>query len=539
MHAKTVTKPWIPALKEKIITDYIAEIEDVGKIEEYDPKVQIGVVDIPEEQKQEVYVHDFFSDGNMAVFASSGYGKSTILTNMALTMASKNSPELLNFYLMDYGNSALVPLRKLPHTADYITLDDAEKRNKLTGIMVDEIKKRKTLFAKQGAINFKMYNQMATKKLPMIVILVDNYDAVKELGLEYENFIASISRDGVGLGIYMVMTASRAGAIKYSIINNFKHKIALYLYESSDMTAVVGRTKYKLPEIKGRAFIKQNDVNVMQCYLPVPFVDDISYIKELSAVVERISTGNTAPRAKCIPILPESVTLDLLSVLPEASHKVAIGLDCQSVETVYIDLSIKQFIVGGAQSGKTNVLRCIIDQLSEKDNIFVFDSRAGDLLSYKEKVTYYSSVDELSMLMNDISALSRTRAEMYESSPKDVSTVEFFKTLPTQLVIIEDVENFILSAKGKEREFADLFRIARDVGIGVVFSCVPGKLRGFDDLTRFFKDVDSGIVLGRPTEQTYFAIRPDRTFVPKPEIGFLVERGKVSKMMILNSEEII
>jgi len=371
----------------------------------------------------------------------------------------------------------------------------------------------------------------------MIVILVDNYDAVKELGLEYENFIASTSRDGVGLGIYMVMTASRAGAIKYSIINNFKHKIAMYLYESSDVTAVVGRTKYKLPEVKGRAFVKMNDVNIMQCYLPVEYEDDISYIKSITAIVERIASGNTAPKAKCIPILPETVTPDLLTVLPESSQKIAIGLDCLNVETVYLDLTIKQFIVGNAQTGKTNVMKCIIEQLSDNVVKYVFDSKAGDLLAYKDKVKYYSATDPLANLMQELASSVTARNAMYEMSSKDVSAVEFYKQLDANILLIEDVENFILAAKGKEREFSDILRMARDVGIGVVFTCVPGKLRGFDDLTRFFKDVDSGIVLGRPTDQTYFNIRADRTFVPKTEIGFLVERGRVDKIMILNSEE--
>ena len=224
-------------------------------------------------------------------------------------------------------------------------------------------------------------------------------------------------------------------------------------------------------------------------------------------------------------------------MLPPESHKIAIGLDCQNVDTVYIDLTIKQFIVGGAQTGKSNVLKCIIDQLPESAGKFVFDSRAGDLLSYKDKVKYYSSVEDLSAMILDLGAVVTFRTGLYEASPKDMSAVEFYRGLDNQVVIIEDVENFILCAKGKERELTDLLRTARDVGIGVVFSCVPGKLRGFDDLTRFFKDVDSGIVLGRPTDQTYFSIRPDRTFVPKIDIGFSIERGRVNKMMLLNSEE--
>lgn len=533
-----VTKPWIPSLPEKLISSYIQNIPDVGAIKDYNPSVQIGVVDIPEEQRQDVYVHDFFRDGNMAVYASSGYGKSTVLTTVALTLASSNSPELLNFYLMDYGNSALVPLRKLPHTADYLTLDDSEKREKLTSILLEEIKLRKSLFARQGAINFKMYNQLAAKKIPMIVILIDNYDAVKELGLDYEGFIATLSRDGVGLGIYTVITASRAGVVKYSIINNFKHKIAMYLYDNTDVLSLVGRTKYKLPEIKGRAFVKQNDVNTMQCFLPVKYEDDISYIKSIASLVERISSGNTAPGAKCIPVLPEYVMPEMLAKLPDSTHKVAIGLDCQSVETVYIDLSIKQFIVGGAQTGKTNVLKTIIKQLPANSGKYVFDSRAGDLLSMKDKADYYSGTEDLTDFTDKLNAIVSQRKEMYEASAKEVSSVEFYRSLDTHVIIIEDVENFILMAKGREQELAEVFRYCRDVGIGVVFSCVPGKLRGFDELTRFFKDVDSGIVLGRPTDQTYFAIRPDRNYVSKAELGFCVERSRVNNIMIVNNESL-
>ncbi len=531
-----VTKPWIPSLPEMLITSYILDLPDVGQIKEYNPAVQIGLVDIPEEQRQDVYVHDFFKDGNIAVYASSGYGKSTVLTNIALTMASSNSPELLNFYLMDYGNSALVALKKLPHTADYLTLDDTEKRDKLTAILLEEIKLRKSLFARQGAVNFKMYNQMADKKLPMILILIDNYDAVKELGLDYEGFISTLSRDGVGLGIYTVLTASRAGVVKYSIINNFKHKIAMYLYDNADVFSIVGRTQYKLPDVKGRAFVKQKDINTMQCFLPAKYVDDISYMQSISSLVDRISKGNTAPRAKCIPVLPEYVIPEMLVKLPDSAHKIAIGLDCQSVETLYIDLAIKQFIVGGAQTGKSNVLKTVIRQLPEKSGKYVFDSRAGDLLALKDKVDYYSASEDLTRFISTLNTVISQRKDMYESSSKEVSSAEFYRTLDTQVIIIEDVENFILMSKGREQELSEVFRYCRDVGIGVVFSCVPGKLRGFDELTRFFKDVDSGIVLGKPADQTYFAIRPDRNYLPKEELGFLVERGRVNNIMLVNSE---
>ena len=89
-------------------------------------KVEIGLIDIPEEQCQQEYVIDLVKDGNIAFFAAPGYGKSMFLTTVLLSLALKNSVELLNFYICDFGNSALIPLNRVPHTADYISMDDSE-----------------------------------------------------------------------------------------------------------------------------------------------------------------------------------------------------------------------------------------------------------------------------------------------------------------------------------------------------------------------------------------------------------------------------
>lgn len=57
--------------------------------------------------------------------------------------------------------------------------------------------------------NFEVYNQVAEKTLKAIVIAIDNYDVVKELGYEAEEFFQKLSRDGTGLGIYMATTATQ------------------------------------------------------------------------------------------------------------------------------------------------------------------------------------------------------------------------------------------------------------------------------------------------------------------------------------------
>lgn len=62
---------------------------------------------------------------------------------------------------------------------------------------------------------------MKCPKTPLkaIAILIDNYDAVREMGYETENYFTKLSRDGTGLGIYIIMAASRTSAVRAATMN--------------------------------------------------------------------------------------------------------------------------------------------------------------------------------------------------------------------------------------------------------------------------------------------------------------------------------
>lgn len=529
-----VIRPWLPPLSESIVNEEIIVADDIGSIDNIKPDVALGLVDIPDLQLQEKYIHDFYNDGNMAVFASSGFGKSTLITNMALSLACCNSPRLLYFYILDFGNSALIPLKKLPHTADYLTFDDEEKRNKLVTILTSEIKSRKSKFAKSGAINFKMYNQVASEKLPMMIIVIDNYDAIKELGMEFESFIASLSRDGVGLGIYTVIAANRAGAVRYSVLNSFKHKICMYMYDSMDSMTLIGRSKYQLPEVKGRALIKETDINVMQCFVPVESVDDIDYINKINAIVDEINSRNTAPKAKGIPVLPEIVQPSDLKKISGDGQRVGIGLESESVETVYINVGIRQLIVGGPKTGKTMALKAIISQLSEAASVYVFDSASCDLMELSGKYHYYSSPADAERFIQDLTGENERRKQLYDMQGKGYRREDFFRSLPPAVLLIDDVDHFISCFQGNEKAIGALLRDFELAGIGVVYTTIPNKLRGFEDMTKVLKEVDSGIVLGKPSEQMFLPVPNDRTFQPQITMGYLVEHGSACKVKLLS-----
>ena len=109
--------------------------------------------------------------------------------------------------------------------------DDTEKLTKFIKIITEEMSTRKKKFAHSMAQNISVYNESARNEakkynednglnpksqgykkpdtLSVILIAIDNYDALKELGDDMEMFVQKLARDGASLGIYIATTMTR------------------------------------------------------------------------------------------------------------------------------------------------------------------------------------------------------------------------------------------------------------------------------------------------------------------------------------------
>jgi S-DNA-T family DNA segregation ATPase FtsK/SpoIIIE len=535
LNSEIVEKPWLPPLEEKIITGAIKTGHDVGTIDSHNLDVPLGMADIPEDQKQIEFSHNFPEDGNFAVFGASGFGKSTTLQTIALTLASNNSPNLCQFFVMDYGNSALAQLQGLPHTADYIALDDAEKLDKLLKLLVDEMKQRKQKFASKNALNFRMYNEIAESKLPAIFLMVDNYDVVREAREDLEEFFVKLTRDGPGIGIYTVVSATRANAMKYSVVSNFKSKIALFMVEKADFTSLVGRSAYELPEVRGRALVKLADAHVAQCYLPVAHENDVQYANSVGEVIAEIAEKSSASKVSGVRVLGETVSFDELSPYFEPTKRTAwIGFDTETTEPLGLDLTIAyQIITGGAATGKTNLLRILLRQFVD-NKIFISDSQAGDLAPFSklENITYIGAASEAESFTQEFSEkIARLEEKRAESG---LSPREFSASEPPTLFLIDDADAFIAYVSAKATEMEPLVKKAGELGVSFVITSMANKLKGYDAITNMFKSPQAGLVLGIPEDGALFfpLVRSPREYKPSPEIGFWFKRGDIKKIKL-------
>lgn len=533
---KEITKPWLPSLKKNIANPYIKDVIDTSTITNIDLVSNIGLVDVPEEQKQYKYSVDFNKDGNLAIFSSSGYGKSTTLGNIILSLAIKNNPKLTNFYILDFGNSSLIPYKMLPHVADYMTFDSEEKLSKFKNLILSEIKSRKQLFGKEMVQNFDTYNQIhKDNPLKAIFIVIDNFDVVKELSMEYEESLLKITRDGAGLGIYTIISATRSNAVRFAILNNFKNKIVQYIFDDSDIMNLVGRSNYKLgEEIKGRALIKHKYVSVMQVFSPVKFNDDVEFINNLKELIKNISDAYTGEKLISIPILPDVfVSSDFKNFKNETVGENLVGLSLDNVENISVDLSNSPFVIlGPAKSGKTNFLELLMNQA--KGVCYVFDTDTMGLYKYKDNsgFKYVSSDEEIKeftqSLMNEI----ENRKQLAEKSMLDgnySSPREYYSTLDNYTIFIDDVDIFIQKVQNITN-MPTLLNQAVMVGISVVATVHSNKLKGFDEITKFFKNSTNGVVLGNMGTVTIFQI--GMRDIPAFGYGVICENNAIKKIKI-------
>ncbi len=232
---EALPRPWLPPLPERIFAQDLHPVnfEEAWKEPKKPLQATIGLLDQPELQAQVPLTLDLTKDGHVAVFSSPGFGKSTFLQSLVMDLARQHNPEQLHVYLLDFGTNGLLPLVDLPHIADTMMVDEVEKIQKFLRICLNEIKTRKKLLSQYRVANIEQYERASGKELPNIIIVLDNYDAVKDAGLgdDFEKIITQITREGASIGMFMIISASRHMSLRTQMATNIKQMIALYLID--------------------------------------------------------------------------------------------------------------------------------------------------------------------------------------------------------------------------------------------------------------------------------------------------------------------
>ncbi|HGO2238033.1 TPA: type VII secretion protein EssC [Staphylococcus aureus] len=493
LEIEEVKRPWLPPLPENVYQEDLVET-DFRKLWSDDAKeveLTLGLKDVPEEQYQGPMVLQLKKAGHIALIGSPGYGRTTFLHNIIFDVARHHRPDQAHMYLFDFGTNGLMPVTDIPHVADYFTVDQEDKIAKAIRKIHDIISERKRLLSQERVVNIEQYNKETGNSIPNVFLIIDNYDTVKESPFmkEYEEMMSKVTREGLALGVYIILSGSRSSAIKSAIFTNIKTRVALYLFENNELTNIIGSYKKGVKDVKGRAAINDDNFTQFQIAQPFELAEGQTYNERIKNEVAQMKEFYVGDYPKHIPMMPDKVlmediqeTYDLEKIIHE-EHKLPLGLDFEDVELVGFDLSQTNIFTSVKPVDIDNGLTLLEKQLniiSNEYEIATLDTKGILKNTGYEDYLYCGDKKEIISFKNEL--------------------VSFIKNVEPQkkwIVVISDFKEFINIASPNNDEIKTIFLDGPKNNVfPIIYGLYQETIGGFSSQIKLLKEIVSSAFVG-------------------------------------------
>ena len=327
----------MPPLKEVISYKNFEKCNDV------DIEVGLGIYDNPSRQLQDIAKLNITA-GNTFIIGSSQYGKTNLLQTIVRGLAENYSPHEVNIYILDFASMILKAMNSLNHVGGVVTSSEDEKLKNFIKMINNEIAYRKEVLSKAGISSFSSYKEAGFSDLPQILIMIDNFIGFRELYGKYDDEFLNICREGISVGISVIITTSQTNGIGYKYLSNFANRIGLYCNDSSEYSSIFERCRIKPRNIPGRGLIEiDKTVYEYQTYLGFEGTKEIDRVNNMKSFINAVNERYKDNRAKIIPEIPKVLTSEYLVTNYNTEklkpYMVPVGLNYSTVDLVPLNLA--------------------------------------------------------------------------------------------------------------------------------------------------------------------------------------------------------
>lgn len=506
----------------------------------------IGIFDNPAMQSQGETIVDI-SGQNTIIIGSSQYGKTNLLQTIIRSLATNFSPHDVNIYIVDFGSMFLKNYETLNHVGGVVCPSDDEKLKNLIKLLTSEMQKRKEKLVSTGVSSSSSYREAGFKDMPLIVLMIDNLTALKELYFQDDTVLVSLCREGLAVGISIIATNSQTSGFGYKYLSNFSNRICLYCNDSGEYGSLFGMTKTKPYNYPGRCIIEMNKaVYECQTYLAFNGEKEIDRVQELRKFIDDQNQLYSVNKAKVIPLIPKLLTTEYMLSNYERNYynyNIAVGLDYNDVSAVNLDLlSLGVFgVTGRNNSGKSNFIKNILfnaNKYSDQSpiNIAVIDdiNKKYECIKNSGVISEYSILpDYISNIINNwYVELENRYTYLLSGNNLDLSK------LPLLLLIINnnDVINIISDNRELFEKYKTMITKFKAMKLCVIFSNIdnlaisyssPEVLKMLKETKQFiiFEDLDNFKIFDIPLSTT-------RSYKKPIEIGdgYYVKENDLKKV---------
>ncbi len=425
--------------------------------------IDIGIYDSPDTQYQGPVALELATQ-NTVIIGSAQNGKTTLLQTIIRGLEDTYTPDEVNIYILDFGSMVLKNFESSHHVGGVVCAPDDEKLKNLFRLLDAAMEERKNKLAAVGVSSFASYREAGYTDLPQIVVIVDNYTALKELYFADEDPLLGVCRDGLTLGISVVLANSQTNGIGFRYMANFAQKIALSCNDSGEYAALLDRCRMTPANFPGRGLIAiDKEIYEFQTYLPFEGEKEIERVEAIRTHTAALNCRYPQSRARAIPQVPE--VLDDAYVkenLPKHLAKpyaVPVGIDYETVAWSMLDLcKISSLAITGRERfGKTNYLALVLNYLQE--NVFDYPSKVYIMDDYDRQLARFSSYGIVEKYTVECTELDYILSELEQQLKARQEKVRSGQSVEEQPLLVCVFQNSDLMAQdGIKRAQADAIR---------------------------------------------------------------------------------
>jgi len=528
---------WLPSIPAHI---FVSELESKYqyKSQKYFLDEIIGEYDSPSTQTQSLLTLPISSEGNAVVYGASGSGKENFLTTFIYSTITHHSPEEVNFYILDFGAETLRSFIMAPHVGDVVLANDVDKIVNLFKMLDEEIDKRKKMFLNYGG-SYNTFIKESETKVPNIVVVINNYDNFKELYPDYDELMASVTRECSKYGIYFVLSSVSSNGVRVRILQNFKTLYCLQMNNQDDYSSVLGNVYRMVPSKKfGRGLVRIGGVFEFQTAYAISVEKNQEQIR---AICEEYKSKFTY-RAKKIPVLPEHVYYSELNK-NSLMNKLVVGIEKESLNVSYYNLTNKLIhLVSGQELEKmVGFSSGLVESFVKIPQNIVFVLDMEQLMDKNFISTKYFYQSQFQNVMTSIYDYIKNLYVDFEKSSKDEARKEKYASLT---LVVVGVEKFLKLVQEESSKFEEMIQQGKELEkLKIILIDTVSELKKLDFEKWYSGNVSNnqGIWVGSGIVDQY-TIKLSKT--PKfcyqeisSKFGYVIKNGIPVQVKLLEGEK--
>ncbi|MGW4138134.1 type VII secretion protein EccCa [Streptomyces mirabilis] len=450
--------------------------------------VPVGLVDKPYEQRRDPLWVDFSgAAGHMQIVGGPQSGKSTLLRSLIASFALTHTPHEVQFYGLDFGGGGMSAVAGLPHVGGVASRLDPEKVRRTVAEVYGVMTRREEYFRSSGISSIAEFRtkrargQISLTDQPWgdVFLVIDGWGNFRADYEAVESIVLDIAARGLGYGIHLVLTASRSMEVRANLKDHLMNRLELRLGDTMD-SELDRKVAVNVPTgVPGRG----QAPGKLHFMGAVPRIDGLMSDTDLAdataALATEVSRHWQAPGAPEVRLLPREFPAQQLPPGDHSPHRgVAFALDEDNLEPVFVDFEQDPFflVFGESESGKSNLLRLLIKQLTERYSgddckLFVVDNRRSllDVTPSTHLAEYIPMSNAMDHHMSALAELMQRRTPTADVTAQQLRERSWWRG-PTVYVVVDDYDLVSTSSGNPLGGLTELLPFARDVGVRFIIA---------------------------------------------------------------------